>query len=157
MLIFMTQKTSDLTEQTKHNGEKFYAFHNARLYDKNESQVASLEEPLFISVNITELSEDEFAVKEKEIKEKYGFCEYVKKEEDGKMYAVFQMFSGEYEALDFLRKYTASLGGKWEETFGIFEQITEEKALKVETAVGIVEMKGKFVDNYYLKRTKGQS
>lgn len=133
---------------------KFYAFHNSRLFDENEQQIASKGEPLFISIDITNLSSEEIKNKTKEIKNTYGFEGYIEKEEDGKIYAVFQMFDDYAKAIDFLRNYTKKLGGSWDEVFGIFEQITENYEVDVETNDGIVKMQGKFVDNYYLKRTK---
>lgn len=133
---------------------KFYAFHNERLFDKDNQQIASMGEPLFISIDITNLSDEEIETKSNEIKNKYGFEEYIKKEEDNKLYAVFQMFENYEKAFDFLKKYVKELGGKWDEVFGIFEQITENYETQVETNEGIVNMTGMFVDNYYLKRTK---
>lgn len=136
------------------NTTKFYAFHNERLFDKDNQQIASMGEPLFISIDITNLSDEEIETKSNEIKNKYGFEEYIKKEEDNKLYAVFQMFESYEKAFGFLKKYVNKLEGKWDEVFGIFEQITENYETQVETNEGIVKMTGMFVDNYYLKRTK---
>lgn len=134
------------------DNNKFYAFHNSRLFDENEQQIASIGEPLFISIDITFLKEEEIEKKSKEIKDTYGFEGYIEKEEDGKKYAVFQMFDDYVKAINFLRNYVKKLGGLWDEVFGIFEQITENFETDVETNDGIIKMKGKFVDNYYLKR-----
>lgn len=135
----------------KQSGDQFYAFHNARLFDSNEQQVASLGEPLFISVDTGGMSEDELENKSKEMAIEYGFSGYIKREEEGKTYAVFQMFDDYEKAASFLRSYTKKLGGEWEEALGIFEQITEGFETDVETKEGVVKMVGKFVDNYYLK------
>jgi hypothetical protein len=137
-----------------HNGEKFYAFHNARLYDENGVQSASIEEIMFLSKDVTDLSEEEIACFSKEMYDKYKFSSPIMKEEDGRMYAVYQMFDNEYDAKNFLSNY---LGDKFEECYGIFECITHDCEMNVETAGGIVKMKGTYVDNYYLKRTKGKS
>lgn len=138
------------------NNNRFYAFRNSRLFDANEQQVASSGEPLFISIDITNLSNEEIEIKSNEIKNTYGFEGYIKKEEDGKLYAVFQMFETHEKALNFLRNYVSTLEGEWSEIFGIFEQITEAYETQVETNEGIVNMTGKFVDNYYLKGIKAK-
>lgn len=145
---------SELVNQDIHNGERFYAFHNARLYDENETQIASIEEPLFLSIDITDMSKEEIKEKEKEITKKYHFGKYIEKEEDGRIYAVFQMFDDEYTAKNFLKEY---LGEGFTEFMGIFEKITENYETEIETPLGIVKQKGKYVDNYYLKRTMGKT
>lgn len=137
-------------EHQIHTGEKFYAFHNARLYDENNQQIASIEEPMFISVNLSEISEEDFAKKEKEYKEKYGFSGFIETKQDGVPYAVFQMFDDEYTANKFLKSY---LGEDFTEFMGIFEKITDNYEAEIETKDGIVRKTGKYVDNYYLKRT----
>lgn len=154
--LYEKEKTgmSDLAKQSIHNGERFYAFHNARLYDENENQIASIEEPLFLSIDITNMPKEEIEEKEKSITEKYHFGKYIKKEEDGKIYAVFQMFDDEYTAKNFLQEY---LGKEFIEFMGIFEKITENYETEIETPLGIVKQKGKYVDNYYLKRTVGKT
>ena len=145
---------NDLVNQSIHNGERFYAFHNARLYDENEIQIASIEEPLFLSIDITDMSKEEIEEKEKELTKKYHFGKYIEKEEDGRIYAVFQMFDNEYEANKFLQEY---LGEGFTEFMGIFEKITENYETEIETSLGIVKQTGKYVDNYYLKRTVGKT
>lgn len=138
------------------NKDKFYAFHNSRLFDNNEQQIASIGEPLFISIDITSLNQEEIDKKSNEIQKEYGFEGYIRREEDGKIYAVFQMFDDYIKAIDFLRNYVNKLGGLWDEVFGIFEQITENFETPVETNNGIITMRGKYVDNYYLKKVKAK-
>lgn len=153
--------TIDNTNVEKHVGERFYCFHNARLYDENGTQVASVQDPVFISFDITDeiasgKSEERLKELNNEMHKEHGFSPAIIAEEDGKTYAVFQMFDDERTAYEYLKKeLTLAWGEDVKDTFGIFERIINRYEADVETKDGIVTMKGKYVDNFYLKRTKG--
>lgn len=157
-----TVNGNDTKATLKHVGEKFYAFHNGRLYDKDGNQVASVQDPVFTSFDITEpvlerTREEEIKRLNCEMAKAFGFSNAIIAEENGRTYAVFQMFDDERTAFAYLKTSLEELWGKdaAKDTFGIFEKVTENYEAEVETLDGIVKMTGRYVDNYYLKRTKG--
>lgn len=141
------QKTTKIETQ-EGKIEQFYAYHNARLYDEKGECIASLMEPMFISKDITNKNKEEIEQLAVAIKKEFCFDHFVIKEENGNLYAVFQMFANIEDAKNFLCNY---LQGEFEEVMGIYEKITEDYIAEVETEHGNKRIKGRYVDNYYLK------